>query len=194
MIVIGILAAIAIFSYNGIQQRAISDQYVRSADSWEKLIRSQRDYSAPLPSSRSVTQGSSTTIYPTCLGKSIDDFPAANGFMRGECFKQRNSDGTTVSITYDADYMSQLTSIQKDFLPGLLPVTTLTGSDGSVLTARGVVVVVFGGPPDQSVWMEWVPPAIGMCGRGVSLGSAANAPSGGQATSPDICLLITTLS
>lgn len=71
IVVIGILAAIAIVSYNGVQQRAHIARFQSLISAWDKVIVTYREL-GPVAS------------FNTCLG-SVEDFPAGGGFQAGNC-------------------------------------------------------------------------------------------------------------
>ncbi|MDB5162475.1 MAG: putative ral secretion pathway protein GspG [Candidatus Saccharibacteria bacterium] len=75
VVVIAILAAITIVSYNGIQRRASNSIVLSSVSNWEKIIRLYQVTSDKLPDDW------------TCLGTTVNDFPddSAYGLGVGMC-------------------------------------------------------------------------------------------------------------
>jgi prepilin-type N-terminal cleavage/methylation domain-containing protein len=71
VVVIAILAAITIVSYNGIQRRASNTLVLASVTNWEKIIRLYQATNYKLPDDW------------TCLGTSVNDFPVDNSFSLG---------------------------------------------------------------------------------------------------------------
>lgn len=72
VVVIAILATITIVSYNGIQQRAQNTLVLTSVSNWEKAIR--------------LYQATGSSKMPddwTCLGTSVNDFPADPAYSLG---------------------------------------------------------------------------------------------------------------
>jgi len=86
VVVIAILAAITIVSYNGITNRANNSVVLGSVSSWENIIRLYQVTNERLPDDW------------TCLGSSVDNFPADNAFSLGVGMCERGmivSDGWT---------------------------------------------------------------------------------------------------
>ncbi len=75
IVVIGILATIAIVAYSGIQQRSKNTKTLALVDQWEKSIRMYQATSNLLPEDW------------TCLGSSVNDFPAiaSKSIGPGQC-------------------------------------------------------------------------------------------------------------
>jgi len=71
IVVIAILAAITIVSYNGIQRRASNTNVLTSVSNWEKIIRIYQATNSKLPDDW------------TCLGTSANDFPVDATFSLG---------------------------------------------------------------------------------------------------------------
>lgn len=96
IVVIGILAAITIVAYNGMQQRANTAQITSTVDSWDKIIKMELALQpgGKLPE----TPGSGI-----CLGSSSADFPQTTIFPADTCFE-----GETVDedIYYSDSYFS----------------------------------------------------------------------------------------
>ena len=93
IVVIGILAAITIISYSGVQKRAYNTAMIAAVNAWIQGLTLQGVENAgpiQLPSSGSYASG-------ICLG-SQEDYPATSHLGAGECF----SGATTSSQVYAA--------------------------------------------------------------------------------------------
>ena len=151
IVVIAILATITIVTFNGIQQRATTAAITSAVDQWEKLVRMEMITSGGLPDGL------------TCLGRSVDDFPAESGGLgAGVCMSSTN--GTQAG--FDSDFMSQWATY--DSLPsGLLPVTTAKNGSMAV-RSRGIMLTSYAAVGGDVVRLVWVPQKAGECGRGES--------------------------
>lgn len=78
IVVIAILAAITIIAYTGIQQRAANSRVISLASQWERTIKLYQVESQLLPNDW------------TCLGNSVDDFPADHSQQIGPGQCERN--------------------------------------------------------------------------------------------------------
>ena len=155
IVVIAILAAITIVSYNGIQKRAQTSAYASKVDDLEKLTRLAAAEDKLMPAGK-------TTI-ATCLGR-LEDFPAKDGFDAGECFFQRDGTGAKIqSSVVDPAGMDHLISLNPAFRMGIFPVTRW-----GTLNARGIFLMAYfyksGASGNLSV-LQWVPPDLSSCGR-----------------------------
>ncbi len=185
IVVIAILAAIATVAYIGIQQKAKTSAVSSAVNSWQKVIAMEASTTNSLP------------IGPTsyCLGSSIADFPAADGFNSGTCYKLSTwmeSDPTNVTTTetkYDPTFFTNWPSDIKR-PNGVLPTTTdsftLPSGNDVVhfdIRSRGAVVVkdrapsggtliaalnVTVGPNQVYMLLSWVPQIQGQCLTGGS--------------------------
>lgn len=144
IVVIGILAAITVVAYNGIQQRAKTAALTSAVDQWEKIIRMGMLSDRFIPGNEFI-----------CLGDNIADFPEGDGFLAGECMS-----GSGFSYTYDSGALSVL---EGPLPSGTLPKTTATVS-GQPIKARGLTI---GRMVDKVYWLFWIPQVSGQCGRGV---------------------------
>lgn len=95
IVVVAILAAISVVAYNGIQQRAKNSKTLSLVDQWEKSIRMFQVTSNYLPEDW------------TCLGNSVDDFPAiaAQQIGVGQC--ERN----IIVVNPSPDWTSELKTV-----------------------------------------------------------------------------------
>ena len=128
IVVIGILAAITIVSYSGIQTRAKNTQIAAAMDAYEKALRQYKTFNNTYPSS--ISPGKTYA----CLG---GDFPQKTPFNEGECFNI--SDGTVVAVKVPA-----VDAALKTVLSSPPEVTNDAfsypyGTDGRTATIRGIV-------------------------------------------------------
>lgn len=85
IVVIGILAAITIVAFNGIQQRSKNTQTVNAITSYVKLLNLYK-----------VDHGTHPEVYDVCLGE---------GYPGGECRAGWDEDGDGINSVYLADYL-----------------------------------------------------------------------------------------
>jgi prepilin-type N-terminal cleavage/methylation domain-containing protein len=151
IVVIAILAAITIVSYNNIQERTKTAAYNAAIDSWEKNIKLLYVDGVRLPDS---------TAY-NCLGRAVTDFPNSSGFASGSC---------GLDATFSDTLMNNFTN--KSQLPnGLLPSTklTLTDTDGATTTVTGRGVAMFVSNASNGVatiTFFWITPSSNGCSKG----------------------------
>jgi prepilin-type N-terminal cleavage/methylation domain-containing protein len=122
VVIIAILAAITIVSYNGIQQRAKDTQLSNAVNQWEKILKM---YKAQGNSGSVVNSG-------TCLSRDPADFIAGLGLNAGEC-----SPGRTVNS-------SSMTAIAAAYGGGALPRTVLPTVSYDGETWRGLIAYYTG--------------------------------------------------
>lgn len=150
VVVIAILAAITIVSYNGIQQRARASQIASAVDTWEKVIRVVAiDNPAAVP-----LQG--------CLG-SANAFPATADFAEGVCVQENGGD---TSVSYFPSSFTAWPNLQQR-PNGILPVS-MYNAPGSVLKGRGVWIFN-SDVAAKRLTLAWVTQQKNQCGRGVPL-------------------------
>lgn len=152
IVVIGILAAITVVAYRGIQQRATTASYTSAVDQWEKIVRMEK-----------TLQGddfANTGI--TCLGRDISDFPKTSEFDEGVCVADAGGAGY---YEYNGEIFENWTTSRPS---GALPVTTAT-ADGETIKTRGIILSTAPAnsydPAIGEIW--WYPQIAGQCGRGV---------------------------
>lgn len=167
IVVIGILAAITIVAYQGMQQRATTVSYTAAVDQWEKIVRMEKSL-----------QGDDFASYGrTCVGRSMSDFPETSDFAEGQCVK--NSIGT--SFTYNEEVFE---GWKVDRPNTALPTTTFTHSSGIWAKTRGIILSTRPADFVPTATLEWVPQVAGQCGRGVDqshlLGIEDGALTGGS--------------
>jgi len=174
IVVIGILAAITIVAYNGIQQRATTAAVTSAVDQWEKIIRMEL-----------ALQGDFAQMVGGCLGRSAEDFPQTDEFAAGECLKE-NGASIDTSVSYDGDAFNGWTV---DRPAGDLPKTT-TRIDSISIKSRGIygffIPAADRVQQKPAAYLQWVPQISGSCGRGKS--SLAQIPAG--MIGGDLCFLL----
>src|SRR5690606_3137118 len=84
IVVLAIIAAISVVSYNGIQQRAEAQKVEATIVSYIKTLEMYRAVHGEWP-----TPDPSYVYSAICLGPT-SDYPAADGFEEGQCFKNLN--------------------------------------------------------------------------------------------------------
>ena len=146
IVVISILATLTVIAYRGIQEEAKTAVINSAASQWKDALRIAASRGATID----VTDGM------VCLGRSANDFPAADGFAAGECLQYEGG-----SATYREDAYRNWPSIVAR-PNGRLPVTTYTNSEGDTFRARGVFAMMYG--------LMWVPQVKGQCGSGEVMG------------------------
>lgn len=85
IVVIGILAAITIIAFNGVQQRSKNTQTINAIASYVKLL-----------SLYKVDEGTHPQVYDVCLGE---------GYPGGQCRGGWNEDGDGINSVHLADYL-----------------------------------------------------------------------------------------
>lgn len=170
IVVIGILAAITVVAYNGIQKRAQTAQYAAAADGAEKsfsglaitnyagLVDAISTYSGGL------YEGDSTYSGYFCLAYSAD-LPATADFEAGECYRQSDESGSAV-----------MSARANDALLDGLAAAGLTGYKFGALTpakmpspfnvmGRAIIAMVATGNGRSIMMFAWVAPDHSSCGR-----------------------------
>ncbi len=123
IVVIGILAAIAIVAYNGIQTRAQNARLLSALDTYEKALRQYKTLNAAWPA---FTPPSGETL--ACLGGS---FPATSDFALDKCY--------TLSGVNQASKSSQVNSALLTVLSNLPETAGYTLQYGSGTNLRGIL-------------------------------------------------------
>ena len=123
IVVIAILAAVSVVTYNGMQKRAQYSAIAATLNTYEKGFRLYKAAHGEFPHSAGYAY--------SCLGK-ISDYPAEGLFGEGQC--------GFVNSSYDTDDRidDSLNQSLKEFLTDIpnIPLTQYTYSDGS--TTRGI--------------------------------------------------------
>lgn len=162
IVVIAILAAITIVSYNGIAKRANNTTQLSTIENLQKSLMNGYTLGATI-----TDRGE-----PMCLGQ-VSDYPTTSEFAVGVCAKVEVA-GTTIPVSFLATDFSTWTGTS---MPSVkMPVTkasaTISGNT-YVYTARGAwltspVSFSKGGAAE----VNWVPHVQGQCGVGTSLSGA----------------------
>jgi len=127
VVVIAILAAITIVSYNGIQRRASNTLVLASVSNWEKNIRLYQAFNQKLPDDW------------TCLGGSVNDFPVDNAYGLGVGMCERGmivNDGWTSEFKTTPPQPTKPTST-----PELLRQSTSPGSGAMQPLTSGTKII-----------------------------------------------------
>lgn len=95
IIVVAILAALAIVSYNGIRDRAVNSQLLSSFDAVEKVIRlyhaDKGEYPSIMDNNGSLIGTVDNPDMPyACVGQP-SDYPKTNLFEKDECYKSEST-------------------------------------------------------------------------------------------------------
>lgn len=158
IVVIGILAAIVIVAFNGVQKRAQSTVYVSTADAWEKVITLEHAQTGKVP----LTPGGS----PVCLGRSASDFPRDGVFENGVCFRAIAETGEETTWSYDPTVIAGFTTMGRDLPKGALVKAMGMKGAGFVADARGITYMAQIYGDKYEVHLTWAPPSPNACGRG----------------------------
>ena len=146
IVVIGILAAIVIIAFNGIQIRAYEAKALSIVNAYEKGLKMYKAEKGRYPS---YTNDNMSNVW-VCLG-SADQYPARDGFAAGQC---ETWSGPTV-VT-DEGFVNELRTVMGPPVSGELPVI-----DYGSGRARGVMYHAAG----QSI--DYYMKGTGACPRGV---------------------------
>lgn len=149
IIVIGILAAISIVGYQGIQNRAKNAAFQSAIVATEKGLRMYEVDHGGFPAPTDVNSGAPGTV--VCVGEAAD-YPAHNDFTAGSCVSPLDS-GSIVSPVVNAalkEYMN---------LPKVAQYETRT----SVFSARGILYRYYN---SHSVALSYLIEGDQTCGYG----------------------------
>lgn len=150
VVVIAILAAITIVSYNGITQRAKNTQLLATVDSYTKSLQLYKIQNGEFPVVDAAESGAASVA---CLGNP-SDFLAETPFVAGSC-------AVIASNQYRASstLMSQLASVSSR-LPS--PVLSVINGNGGQVTMRGILYANV--PP--TTYLQYIVPGNQECARG----------------------------
>jgi prepilin-type N-terminal cleavage/methylation domain-containing protein len=187
IVVIGILAAISIVTYTGIQKRAGTTAYTATVDGLEKNFRIADTFGQipkPEDTIEDTADGLAYVLAATLMGAlgvpiavgqcvgDVNDYPATDGFAAGECYRTESTvNGEVESIFVDEELSQTLKDAGME-LPRNLPVVrrTLSAGDVSVkINARGIYMFIL----STGAYIFWNPPESSSCGRGVNVGGIA---------------------
>jgi type IV pilus assembly protein PilA len=166
VVVIAILSAITIVSYNGIQKRAQTVSYATAANqtySQLQIFKTTAEQPGLYAGIGAVGQPGElpTSI---CVGQP-EDFPATTELAAGECRRTTLLEtGEVTSIRIDETF-SQRIRTAKLQAPKNLPTIKLT-SNGQSIISRGVVLIGIVGSP---AYLSWIAPDMSSCGRGMGV-------------------------
>lgn len=162
IVVIGILAAISIVSYNGIQERARSAETLTRIDAYTQALQIYRAQNGSFPL---APASETSTASVACLG-TPDEYPTSPDFASGQCYKQ-NGNVTTTSSTVNTAVQSAISTVPKGGTP------TFKSTDGT-MTIRGILYVDGGG---QYPMIQYIVKGDQQtCGRGTALAGGTTWP------------------
>ena len=148
VVVIAILAAITVVSYNGIAQRAKDAAIVSTIDSWDKTLQLAAINGGAMPS------------LGACLGRP-GDFTAKDGFPANACVTVTGP--IPMTLEYDeADYAGWDTETNRP--SGEMPIASYS-TEGSQIRARGAWVGTVD-PANRTFTIRWLIYEDGKCARG----------------------------
>jgi prepilin-type N-terminal cleavage/methylation domain-containing protein len=158
VVVIGILAAISIVVYTGVQDRAKNTQLLSVFDAYDKALKIYYSNTGTYPESPGDIN--------SCVG---GGYTATADFGENECQKRNGLPATTVRSVFD----TALASVLGDEKPAVNPATSYSGpnpNDGSPLKVRGLLYN--GGqnlPGSYVAVMFYYMRGTHSCGRGTAL-------------------------
>lgn len=91
IVVIAILAAITLISYNGIVNRAKSAEVLSRVDAYTKAIRLYQAQNSAFPP---ITQAETGSLTTACIG-TASDYPATANLASGQCYKEGAATAST---------------------------------------------------------------------------------------------------
>jgi prepilin-type N-terminal cleavage/methylation domain-containing protein len=155
VVVIAILAAITIVSYNGITQQAKNTSMLASIDAYTKGLQLYKAQNGDFPAIVSAETG-----YPSaaCLG-SESDYPATGPFTSGQCYSRTGS--ATETVRTSSTLNGQLMSVMSTIPSASTPLATGTAS-GDTYQWRGVAYSKYG----TTAILQYFMPGDQECGRG----------------------------
>lgn len=157
IVVIGLLAAISIVAYRGIQQRSTTAAYVSAVEQWEKLLRTEYALYGTLPNSGTGW---------SCVGNSSSNFTADSTLPAGVCLDVLDDGaGSSWQVSYDATFMNQFKTIA-NFPNGQVSKPLAFRLEHGTATARGVIFNIIPVSSGFQVSLVWYPPDRSTCGRG----------------------------
>ena len=170
IVVIGVLAAITIVAYNGIQKRARTVAATAAVDAWEKWIRSEIALTGTLPKTNSTY---------VCLTKSEDELPETSDFARGTCVTFGTEDAPVFS--YNGDVMSKFQTPPPDID---FPTSHINLSSGESVVSRAPILMSYESPGQGYAGLagiSWYTESPDDCGRGEYIVGDPNDESAGGA-------------
>ncbi|RYF29533.1 MAG: prepilin-type N-terminal cleavage/methylation domain-containing protein [Chloroflexi bacterium] len=118
IVVIGVLAAITVVVFNGMQDRAKNARIASAIDSYAKALTYYKSTNGVYPSTVR-TEGGSTVIDTVCLG---DKYPARDGFSAGTCYLYASSSSPSNRVSSSlTDAVGNMLASQPDVSDILLP-------------------------------------------------------------------------
>lgn len=160
VVVIAILAAITIVSYNGITQQAQNTQLLGKVDSYTKAIQLYKIQNGTYPS---IDSSETDTVGYACVG-SPASFPGDGTYQANQCYKS-----TTLNIKASAGLVSQLRTVVSNLPDAALP--SVSNNDNSI-SIRGILYA--SASPNATAGLQYVINGDQNCARGTK---AYNIPS-----------------
>lgn len=157
IVVIGILAAITVVAFNGIQDRARASKALSAFDAYEKALLMYKELNSSYPQTVLV---SGTTYAMACLG---EDYPARPGFNSGQCV----TGTTSPNYHVDTSVNTALKSVMKT-MPSVDDIGFMVAPTAGY---RGLYYTFY--PPSSALIAYYIKGDVG-CGRGQKSLSSSN--------------------
>lgn len=155
IVVIGILAAVSVVAYNGIQQRSYNAKAVSAVDAYIKILKMYKSEKGVWPTTVSGTQTEYACLTPA------GSLPADSNFSANVC---AFSYGTPTSI--NPTFNALLTPYANPLPNGTLPTYILRPGDSSEYRLRGLRYTVFNSNSENEVYLIYAIKGNQTCSRG----------------------------
>ena len=161
IVVIGVLTSLTAVAYSGVQKRATTSVISAAAVQWEKLLTQESTVA------RSLTDPG-TGFYHTCLGRSINDFPAEDGFLAGECGYHIYNSLSGQRVSQEKYQESSFQNWPSDMArpSGKLPTVCITRENTDVSCMRGILLTRSGTSGAGYTELSWSVPTKDECTPG----------------------------
>ena len=135
IVVIGILAAISLVTYNGIQDKARNAKRAAALDVYEKTLRSYEALNGTMPA---ITESADGAV---CAGEAAQ-YPAKDGFLAGECAYNLDN-GIRSSVLAAPSLVSAIRGITTGSVPdGSFPPYSFKTTPTATIHIRGMFLTV----------------------------------------------------
>ncbi len=161
VVVMGILSAVALVAFNGIQQQARESQLLAGIDALEKGLRMYEFKNGHFPDLTDVVPGDDFTA--ACVQPTAGGWPATEGLTSSQCYNL-SSGGEIGYSTVLRDALLTVTS-------GIPDTSGMVSSIPGLLSARGIIYQYWS---EDRVGLVYFIPSDKTCGRGkvnINLGS-----------------------
>lgn len=111
IVVIAILAAITLVSYNGIQRRAVNTSTIQTVQEWVKLL------SASYVINGTIMVDRAPEDYTICLG-TTDQYPETDHLDEGQCYYKSHTSGQLMA-KLDGIANLNMTTVETDYFRGM---------------------------------------------------------------------------